>query len=245
MDKSGIGQRKVAEQPHDLNPRPRVTLDGDAAVEHLFRGLHHGRLALRRAVAQHQVAAGGQRVAQRGHGPPGVVRVGDVVQDRDQQQPDRLAEVDQPPGVVVGQDLLRLAQVTLDDRGVLAARQDDPAVCDRDRVDVGVDHPRAGVGSLCHLVHVALGRYARADVEELADPGRAEEPHRPATERAVGPGDRPDLGFDRRERPRHVPVGQEVVAAAEQVVVEPGDVGPPGVDSCRYPVRLAGHNLPP
>src|ERR1035438_2814509 len=99
-------------------------------------------------------------------------------------------------------------------------------------------------------VVASSSRYARADVEELADPGFTEKPHRPAEEGAVGPGDRPDGRFDRRERPAHVLVGQEVVAAAEQVVIDPGDVRPPGVDSRRYPVRLASRHacllaLPP
>ena len=45
--------------------------------------------------------------------------------------------------------------------------------------------------------------------------------------------------------PAHVLVGQEVVAAAQQVVVHPGDVRPLGVDSGRNPVRLASHHADP
>ncbi|HMH92484.1 MAG TPA: hypothetical protein VK586_15540 [Streptosporangiaceae bacterium] len=46
-------------------------------------------------MGQHQVAAGRERVAQGGDDPPGILGLGDEVQDGDQQQADRLAEVDQ------------------------------------------------------------------------------------------------------------------------------------------------------
>jgi len=90
-------------------------------------------------------------------------------------------------------------------------------------------------------MHVPLGRYAGADVKELADAGRGEEPHRPAEERAVGAGDRPDIGIDRGERPAQVLVGQEVVASAQQVVVDPGGIRPFGVNARRNPARLVSH----
>src|ERR1039457_5538857 len=92
------------------------------------------------------------------------------------------------------------------------------------------------------LVHVALGRNAGADVEELADAGRGEEPHRPAEEIAVGPRDRPDIGIDRGHRPAQVLVGQEIVAAAQQVVVDTGDVRSLRVNPRRYPARLVSHH---
>ena len=110
----------------------------------------------------------------------------------------------------MGEDLLRFTQVSVDDCGVLAAGKDRLAVGDRDRVDVGIDHPGTGVGLRGDLVHVALGRNAGADVEELADAGLAEEPHRPAKELAAGPGDPPDVGIDRRDRPGQVLVGQKL-----------------------------------
>jgi len=91
-------------------------------------------------------------------------------------------------------------------------------VRDDDRVEVGVDDPGARAG---HLVHVALGRDTRADVQELADPGVAQEPDGADEEGPVLPrGDahlrhvpQPDLG--------HLPVGGEVVPAAQHVVVDP------------------------
>jgi len=158
------------------------------AVVHLPGGLGHVGLAvLGGGVAQHQIAARRERVAQRGHDAPRIVGIGDEMQDRDQQQPGRLAGIDQPPGDIAGQDLLRVAQVRIDDHGVRVARQDGPAVRDRDRdrVDVDVDHPGVRVGLLGDLVHVALGRYARADIEELA--GAASPRNRTALRRKSRP----------------------------------------------------------
>ena len=60
------------------------------------------------------------------------------------------------------------------------ARQDGPAVRDSHLVDVRVDDVGAGAGLLSDLVHVALGRDARADVKKLADPARGQESHRAA-----------------------------------------------------------------
>src|ERR1019366_6443573 len=174
-----------------------------------------------------------------------IAGVADERQYGDEQQADRLAEVDQAPDGVVGEDLLRFAQVAVDDRGVVVAGQDGLAVRDRDRVDLDVGNPGTRIGLMGDLVHVALGRNAGADVEELADAARGEEPHRPAEEIAVGPRDRPDVGIDRGDRPAQVLVGQEIVAAAQQVVVDTGGVRPLGVHSRRYPARLVSPRASP
>jgi hypothetical protein len=165
------------------------------------------------------------------------------MQDGDEQQPDRLAEVDQAPADVVGEDLVRVAQVGVDDRGVLVAGQDGLAVRDRDRVDVDVDDPGARVGPLGDLVHVPLGRYAGPDVEELADAGAGQQPHRPAEKGPVCLADRAGVGLDRGDHPADVLVGQEVVGAAKEVVVDTGDVRALGVDTRWYPVRPARHDI--
>jgi hypothetical protein len=44
-------------------------------------------------VAHRQIAAGRERIAQRGHHPPGILGVVDEVQDRNEQQPDRLGKL--------------------------------------------------------------------------------------------------------------------------------------------------------
>jgi hypothetical protein len=78
-----------------------------------------------RGVGQDEVAAGRESVPQRRHDPPGVVVIGEEMHDRGEQQPDRLAQVDEPPEVAVGQDALRLAQVG-HERAVRAGRSRGP-----------------------------------------------------------------------------------------------------------------------
>lgn len=72
--------------------------------------------------------------------------------DGDKQQADRLGEVDQLLGGGVAEHLLWIAQVGIDDRGVVVPGQDGLAVSDDDRVDIGIDHPGAGIGLLGDLV---------------------------------------------------------------------------------------------
>ncbi len=214
----------------------------DAAVVHLLDGMRHITLALVGAMGQHEVAAGRERVAQSGHDAAGLLSVGDEMQDGYQQQPGRLAGVDQPPGDFVAEDLLWLTQVSIDDRGVVVAFQEDFAVRHDDRVDIGVDHPGPRVGVLGDLVHVPLSGNAGADIEELADADLAQEPYRPAEERPVGPADERGGGLDRGNRAGYVLVSQEVMGPAQPVVIDSGDVRPPGIHPWRNPARLLSHH---
>jgi hypothetical protein len=68
-------------------------------------------------VADDEVAAVRKRVSQGDDAPQGIVGVRNDVRDRDKQQPDRLGEVDQPPGFLVRKDLLRIPEIGLNDRG--------------------------------------------------------------------------------------------------------------------------------
>jgi hypothetical protein len=136
------------------------------------------------------------------------------VQHRVEQQPGGLGEVDQAGDCVAGENVLRLAQVGFDDVGVGVRGEDGPAVCDRDLVDVGVDDAGGRICLLGDLVHVALGRDARPDVQELVDPARRQEADGTAEERAVGTPDRPGVGLHGDDRPGHILVGEEVMAAA-------------------------------
>ena len=121
-------------------------------------------------MSQDKITAGGKGIAQRGHDPPGICGIADERQHRDEQQPGRLADVDQPPGGLVGEDLLRLAQVGVDDRRVLIPGQESLAVRDGDRVNVDIDHPGIRAGLLGDLMHVPLSRDAGANIQELAIP---------------------------------------------------------------------------
>jgi hypothetical protein len=207
--------------------------------------VRHLRLAVFGAVRHGEVAAGGERVHQPAHDSPGVFLVVDEVHHGDEQQGYRLGEVDQAGVGDAGEHGLGGAQVALDDGGAGVTGQDGLAVRDGDGVDVGVDHAGVRGGPLGDLVDVALGGYPRSDVDELADAGRGEEPDGPAEERAVGREDRAGVRLDRDDGPAHVLVGQEVVGAAHQVVVDPRDVGAVDVDPRRHPVRLTRcHALP-
>ena len=132
------------------------------------------------------------------------------------------AEVEQLPGLGVVEDGRGVAGIGLDHGGVRGVGQHGPAVRDRDRVEVHVDHPTGRVGLLGDLVHVADRRDARADVEELGDPGLAEEVHRAAQERAVGAHGVADVRRHPGDRLGQFTIGGEVVRAAEEVVVDPG-----------------------
>ncbi|GAA3411209.1 hypothetical protein GCM10018952_18920 [Streptosporangium vulgare] len=180
------------------------------------------------------MAAGRHRPAQGGDDALGVVRVGDEMHDRQQEDPDGPVEVDRRAHVRVLQDLPGPADVPLDDGHVLVLAEDRPAVDQDGRVVVDVDDP--GVGG--DLVHVVLGGQPGADVEELVDPRLGEETDRPAQERAIGAGTVPDLGDDLQCLLRGLPIHREVVLASQVVVVHARDVGNMRLDTLGY---LVGH----
>jgi hypothetical protein len=98
-------------------------------------------------------------------------------------------------------------------------------------VVVHVHHPGGRVDSLRDLMHVALGRQPRADVQELRDTSLGSQvAHRPAQEPAVL--HRHQLGLRRRlaHRQSGRPVNCEVIVTAEPVVIYPGRRGDRGVD---------------
>ena len=90
---------------------------------------------------------------------------------------------------------------------------------------VNVDDAGFRRDGLSHLVDIAAGRYAGADVEELAQASLAGQVARGAGEEgAVGPRGRDDIRVDPHRLFAGFPVDGEVVLAAEQVVVDPRDV---------------------
>src|SRR6202451_852185 len=76
-------------------------------------------------------------------------------------------------------------------------------------------------------------------------PVAARKPTRPPEEGPVGPRAHADAGLDRGGSPGGVLVGEEVVAAAQPVVVDPGHVGPLGVGAGRHPAQVVGHRRQP
>lgn len=126
----------------------------------------------------------------------------------------------------MGEQFVGAAQVGADHHRAVVDGQQPPGVRDGDLVDVGVDHPRVGRDLADDLVHVALGGQAGADVEELAYALLGGEPDGPAQEVTVGLGGDAGVRKDRQDLLGGGPVGGEVVAATQEVVVHPGHVGP-------------------
>ena len=110
-------------------------------------------------------------------------------------------------------------------------------------VVVGVHDPRVRGDLLRHLMGVAGHRQPGADVEELPDATLAGQvPHDPGQERPVRPhvGLDPRVGGDRLLG--RLPVGGEIILAAQPVVVDPGRVGVPGIELRQV---IAGHSGDP
>jgi hypothetical protein len=100
-----------------------------------------------------------------------------------------------------------------------------------DGVVVDVNDARARLHRLCHLVHVAHARQPGTEVEELGDPCFLHQvPDGAAEEGPVLPHRRPKRRRDRERLLGDLPVGGEIVLAAEEVVVHPGRVRPGRVD---------------
>jgi hypothetical protein len=85
----------------------------------------------------------------------------------------------------LGQDLVHVAQAAPDNRGRVVLCHQRLGVHGHHRVVVDVHHARAGVARLGDLVDVRAARQPAADVDELADPGIAQEADRAHQELAV------------------------------------------------------------
>lgn len=108
-----------------------------------------------------------------------VVGIRNVVQARDEQQPDRLGQVQVLAGR--GQHLVHLTQVGTHHLGRMLVRHQRFGVQEHDRVVVDVDHPCIRITRLGDLVRVRTDRQAGPDIEELADPAVAQETRNPST----------------------------------------------------------------
>jgi len=175
----------------------------------------------------HQEAARRYRVHQGGDDAGRVVRVRHEMQDRDQQDRDRLIEAEHRTDPCVPGNPGRIPEVVVDDRGALDAVQRVPRVRDHHRVVVHVDDAAVARHLSGHLVHASRGRQSGPDVEELPDPRLAGQVSDRAAEEApvLRDGAAHDVLAEHVEGPPGcLPVGREVVLAAEHVVVHPRDV---------------------
>ena len=109
------------------------------------------------------------------------------------------------------------------------------------RVVVDVHHLRVRRDRLRHLVHAVLGGQAGTEVEELADARLAgQEADHAADERPVVADGSRDVGQGGEQLLRGVAVGGEVVLAAEDVVVDPGDVRRRRINAACRPRAASG-----
>ena len=185
------------------------------------------------------VAAGRDRVHERGHDRLRAVGVGDRVQDGKQRDRYRPGEVQQLRGL--GQDRESVTQVRVNVLGgaFLVAGEQRAGVGEHDRIVVHVHHPGLRRDRLGDLVGVARRGNTGADVKELPDPRLAGEVADGAPEeRPVGAGGVGRLRVDLEHFLRRRPVGGVVVLTAEQEVVHPRLVCHGGVQ--RHPARLPG-----
>ena len=110
-------------------------------------------------------------------------------------------------------------------------------------VVVDVDHAGIRGDALRHLVRVAGGRDAGADIQELPDGGLGGQvPGRPAEEGPVGAHPVAQPGRRGQHALGRLPVGGEVILAAQPVVVDAGLVGVPGIELRQV---IAGHSGDP
>jgi hypothetical protein len=234
---AGFEQLPVPEPGEDLlvlTPAP-----GTQRADEELLALDGLRAEFRQLRAWHAEARDGQvtawdhGVAQLGGDPCRILVVLDVVQDRDQQQADGSAEVDQRADDGVGQDLRGPADVEGDDLGGLGVGEQRLAVRVDDRVVVDVDHVDRRVDFVRDLAHVALGGQPGADVEQLRDARLADQvAHHPAQERPVRHGRERRLGRELHGLGHEFPVSGEIILAAEERVVHACDIRLADVDTC-------------
>lgn len=126
---------------------------------------------------------------------PGVVLVGEEVDDGDEQQRDGLGEVDERGELWVGQDGPGVAQVGEDDAGGPGAGQQRVRVDVHDRVIVRLRDRHRRSDLLDDRSHAGAASWdAGADVDDLPDACLAcQEADGALEERAVGAGDPPPV----------------------------------------------------
>src|SRR5690242_18583970 len=113
----------------------------------------------------------------------------------------------------------------MQDADARIASQQETTVGHRRGVGVDIHDPGIGCVATGDIVDVADGGDAGADVEELPDTGRrGEVVDGAAQEGSVGTGLLGQIRYGMSSSLRNLPVGGEVVGAAEEVVVDAGGV---------------------
>jgi hypothetical protein len=205
---------------------------------HLLGGDVAGR------VREGQVAARRDGLHQPGHQGGRVVLVGDAVQDAEEHDRDRPAEVQDPGGP--GQDRGEVAQVGVDvgGRALGAAGQQGPGVQEHDRVVVHVHHPGVRRHPLGHLVRVVRRGQPGPDVEELPDARLGGQVvHHAAEKRPLRADAEPYFRQRGDDLLGDHPVRREVILAAQPVVVDPRDMRHARIEGDALVLRPVRHRL--
>ena len=238
-DHTRLDQFQPGEQPFDLGPGTGGDRRGRTrhliyAVAELLLGELDG---VGGPVGEREEAARPGGVAEPRDDRLGVVLVGNEVQHGHHEHGDRLVEIEQGLHPRVGQDRIGVTQVLLDNGGVGVAAQDVLAMGDRDGIDVHIYHFRIRRGLLRHLVDIAEGRDAGAEIQELTDSFVDEEAYGPMQKRSIDLHDQRSVGNQSGHLTRDLPVDGEVMAATEPVVVDARGTGPVDIDAFRRPAR--------
>jgi hypothetical protein len=153
------------------------------------------------------------------------------VQDRGQDQADRLAHVDGVAQFGGGEQRLGVIEVAVHRGHVVAAVGEQGfGVVDDERIVVHVDHTRPGVDRVRRLVRARAGRQAGPEVGELLDALSRHPADRADDERPVLLDQLAQSGKDRQQLLGLSAVGLKVVFSPEPVVVDASDVRLAGVE---------------
>ena len=232
---TGVDEVESGEEPFDLGVAAHGS-GGGCRLGQFPGGAHSFAVLVVGAVRDGQEAAGHDRVPVAGQDAVRVTFVPDDVQHRHHQQADGTAEVEQREGLRVVQNGVHIAHIVLDRDTVRIVHQQLFTVGNGDRVDVDVDYPGLRVDALGHLVDVAEGGNAGAQVEELVDPGLDHEPDGTVHERAVRLGDQPDLGQQIHDLAAVFTIDGEVVRPTEPVVVTARHIRLADIDGLGSPI---------
>ena len=225
LDDAGVEQVQAVEQGADLGVAAGGERDGGLVVVgphgrgHLLGGDVAG------GVRESQVAARRHGPHQPGHQGGRLVLVGDAVQDAEEHDRDRPAEVQDLGGP--GQDRVEVAQVGVDvgGRTLGAAGQQGPGVQEHDRVVVHVHDAGMRRHPLGYFVRIVPRGQPSPDVQELPDARFGHQVvHRPAEERPLRPDADQDVGEGLHDLFGRRPVDREIVLAPQPVVIHPRDM---------------------
>jgi hypothetical protein len=200
---------------------------GDAGGE---RGVEGG-------VGQYEKAARGQGVNEAFDQLIWAVGVVEEVQDRGEEQPDRLGEVESAPQLGVGEEIVGGTEVASDVGGGGWRGADDAGtkVGDDHGVVIDVDHPRVGSESLGEVVHAGGDGKTGPEVQELSETfSFGQQGHGPVEESSILSRGQANRGKYLSDPVPGFPVGGEVVFSTEPVVVTTTRVHFRGVDAQQW-----------